>query len=119
MADTKNTEVPPASEPPAPVEETAAPVTVVREKRNWATALIAALVVVAALVIGGVGGYALAAVTHAGARPAIQQGQLPGQQGGIQQGPGQQGERPDRPNDDATDDSDDSDGTTEEESTEG
>jgi negative regulator of sigma E activity len=118
MADTKNTEVPPASEPPAPVEETAAPVTVVREKRNWATPLIAALVVVAALVIGGVGGYALAAVTHAGGRPAIQVGQLPGQgQQGPLQGPGQQGERPDRPNDDSTEQ--DSDDTTEQDSTEG
>jgi negative regulator of sigma E activity len=116
MADTKNTEVPPASEPPAPVEETAAPVTVVREKRNWVTPLIAALVVVAALVVGGVGGYALAAVTHAGARPAIQQGQLPGQQGPLQ-GPGQQGERPDRPNDDSTEQN--SDDTTDEDSTEG
>jgi len=128
MADTKNTEVPPASEPPAPVQ-TAAPATVVREKSNWATALIAALVVVAALVLGGVGGFALAAVTHDGGRPAIQQGQQGGpQQGGPQQGPqqgqqqgpgGQQGPRPERPYDDSDESNEDDDSTTEDESTEG
>jgi hypothetical protein len=130
MADTKNTEVPPASEPPAPVQ-TAAPATVVREKSNWATALIAALVVVAALVLGGVGGFALAAVTHDGGRPAIQQGQGQQggpQQGGPQQGPqhgpqqgpgGQQGPRPERPIDDSDESTEDDDSTTEDESTEG
>lgn len=119
MADKKNTEVPPASEPPAPVE-TAAPVTVVRERRRWAMPLISALVIVAALVVGGIGGYAIAAATDAGGRPVIQQGQFPGQQQGPLQGPGQQGDRPDRPNGD-TDDTDDSteDDTTEEDSTEG
>ena len=137
MADTKNTEVLPASEPPASVP-TAAPVTVVSEKRNWATPLIAALVVVVALVVGGVGGFALARATGPGGdRQAMQQGQLPGgpgggqqgqlgqqggpqqggpQQGGPQQGPGggqqgpggQQGQPP-RPNgDDADDSTDDS-----------
>ena len=95
MADTKNTEVLPASEPPASVP-TAAPVTVVSEKRNWATPLIAALVVVVALVVGGVGGFALARATGPGAgRPAMEQGQLSGgpggQQGGGQQSGGQQG----------------------------
>lgn len=117
MADKENTEVPPASEAPAPVT-TAAPVTVVRERGSWVTPLIAALVVVVTLVVGGVSGFALAAATHAGAGPAIQQskqgpqqqGPQQGgpQQGGPQQGPGgQQGgpgpgqpdDRPDRPED--------------------
>jgi negative regulator of sigma E activity len=115
MADKENTEVPPASQSPAPVT-TAAPVAVVRERGSWVTPLVAALVVVAALVLGGVSGFALAAATHAGDRPAIQQGQLPGQQGPLQ-GPGQQGERPDRPSDDSTEQ--DSDETTEQDSTEG
>ena len=128
MAD-KNTEVPPAAEAPAPVT-TAAPVTVVRERGGWATPLIAALVVVVTLVVGGVSGFALAAATHAGARPAIQQSQQGPQQGGPQQGPrpggpqqgpgGPQGERPDRP-ERPIDDSDEStdDDAAEEESTEG
>ncbi|WP_309708382.1 hypothetical protein [Pseudolysinimonas sp.] len=119
MADKENTEVPPASEAPAPVT-TAAPVTVVRERGGWVTPLIAALVVVVTLVVGGVSGFALAAATHAGARPAIEQGQFPAQQG-PQQGPGgQQGDRPDRP-DRPIDDSDESteEESTEEESTEG
>jgi hypothetical protein len=91
MADTKNTEVLPASEPPASVP-TAAPVTVVNEKRNWATPLIAALVVVVALVVGGVGGFALARATGPGGdRQSIQQGQFPGGPGGGQQGGPQQG----------------------------
>jgi len=134
MADTKNTEVLPASEPPASVP-TAAPVTVVSEKRNWATPLIAALVVVVALVVGGVGGFALARATGPGGdRQSIQQGQLPGgpgggqqqgqqggpQQGGPQQGPGgqqggpqhgpggQQGQPPRPDGDDADDSTDDS-----------
>ena len=124
MADTKYTEVLPASEPPASVT-TAAPVTVVRETGSWVTPLIAALVVVVTLVVGGVGGFALARATGPGGdRPAMQQGQLPGgQQGGIQQGPGgqqggpqqgpggQQGQppRPDGDNsDDSTDESDES-----------
>lgn len=101
MTDTKNTEVPPASQAPAPAP-VAAPATFVREKNTWLTPLVAALVVVATLVIGGVGGYALAAATHAGGRPAIHQGQFPGpgpgpgpQQGGPQQGGPQQ--RPDGP----------------------
>lgn len=116
MAETKN-------------EETVAPVTVVQEKRNWATPLIAALVVVVALVLGGAGGFALASVTHAGARPGIEQEQLPGsgqnqgpggpqgqggpqqgpgggQPGGPQQGPGQ-GQHPPQPGDDSSDDGDD------------
>jgi len=129
MADTKNTEVLPASEPPASVT-TAAPATVANEKRNWATPLIAALVVVVALVVGGVGGFALARATGPGARgPAMQQGQLPGgpqgqqgqqggpqggQQGGPQQGPGGQQGQPPRPDgdhaDDSTDDSSDDSG---------
>jgi hypothetical protein len=121
MADKENTEVPPASEAPAPVT-TAAPVTVVRERSSWVTPFVAALVVVAALVLGGVSGFALAAATHAGGRPAIEQSQQgPQQQGGPQQGPGgPQGERPDRP-DRPTDDSDESsdDDATEDESTEG
>lgn len=125
MADKENTEVPPASEAPAPVE-TAAPVTVVRERGGWVTPLIAALVVVVTLVVGGVSGFALAAATHAGDRPAMQQGQLPiqgqqgPQQGGPQQGPRPEGDRPDRP-ERPTDDSDSStdDDATDEESTEG
>lgn len=125
MADKENTEVPPASEAPAPVT-TAAPVTVVRERSSWVTPFVAALVVVAALVLGGVSGFALAAATHAGGRPAIEQSQQGPQQqgpqqGGPQQGPGgPQGERPDRP-DRPTDDSDESsdDDATEDESTEG
>ncbi len=129
MADTKNTEVLPASEPPAPVQ-TAAPATVVRERSNWATPLIAALVVVAALVLGGVSGFALAAATNTGGRPAMQQGQQSGpqqggpqqgpQQGGPQQGPGgQQGPRPERPIDDSDESTEDDESTTEDESTEG
>jgi hypothetical protein len=118
MADTKNTEVPPASQAPAPVE-TAAPATVVRERSNWVTPLIAALVVVAALVLGGVGGYALAAVTHDGGRPVIQVGQLPGQHG-PQQGPGgPQGERPDRPADGPEESDESTDESQNDSSTEG
>jgi hypothetical protein len=94
MADTKNTEeVPPAPEPAASAP-TAAPATVIRERGGWVTPLIAALVVVVTLVVGGVGGFALAAATHAGARPAMHQSLLPGQ--GPQQGPG--GTHGDRPN---------------------
>jgi hypothetical protein len=114
MADTKNTEVLPASEPPASLP-TAAPVTVVREKRNWATPLIAALVVVIALVVGGVGGFALARATGPGGdRQAIQQGQLPHGSGsqfgpGGHHGPGgQPGQHP-RPGGDSTEDSDEPD----------
>ncbi len=113
MADKENTEVPPAAEAPAPVT-TAAPVTVVRERSNWVTPLVAALVVVAALVLGGVSGFALSTATHAGGRPAIEQSQQRPQQqgpqqGGPQQGPHPQGERPDRPerpigSDESTDD---------------
>lgn len=122
MTDTKNTEVPPASEPAAPVQQ-AAPA-VVTEKRRWAMPLISALVVVAALAVGGIGGFAIATATHAGGRPAIEQGQFPGgpgqpgQQGGPQQGqpggPGgpQNGERPQPPSDPSDeDDSDESDST--------
>jgi hypothetical protein len=124
MADTQNTEVPPASQPAASVPS-AAPTTVVRERTNWATPLIAALAVTGALVLGGVGGFALAAATHAGAHPAMLQGQLqgPGQQGPQmggprpgqpQQGPGgQQGDRPERPQGDT----DDSEGSTDDEPT--
>jgi hypothetical protein len=124
MADKENTEVPPATEAPAPVT-TAAPVTVVRERGSWVTPLIAALVVVVTLVVGGVSGFALAAATHAGARPAIQQSQQgPQQQGpqqsGPQQGPGgQQGgpgrpdDRPERPEDgdESTDETEEGDST--------
>jgi hypothetical protein len=123
MADTQNTEVPPASEPQASVT-TAAPATVVRERSNWATPLVAALVVAATLVLGGVGGFALAAATHAGGPPAIQMAGVPGQmqhgphQGGPQQGPGPQGERPDRP-ERPFDDSNESDETEQDGSTEG
>lgn len=124
MADKENTEVPPAAEAPAPVT-TAAPVTVVRERSSWVTPLVAALVVVAALVLGGVSGFALSAATHGGDRPPIQQGMQQGQQGPQQGGPqmgpgGPQGERPDRP-DRPTDDSDEStdDDAAEEGSTEG
>jgi hypothetical protein len=88
MADTKNTEVPPASEPPASVP--AAPVAV-RERRSWLQPLLASLVVVAALVVGGFGGFALATATHAGGRPALEQGGLPGQPGMGQPGMGQPG----------------------------
>ncbi len=122
MTDTKNTEVPPASEPAAPVQQ-AAPA-VVTEKRRWAMPLVSALVVVAALVVGGIGGFAIATATHAGARPAIEHVRLPGgpgqpgQQGGPQQGrpggPGgpQNGERPQPPSDPSDeDDSDESDST--------
>jgi len=129
MADMQNTEVPPASQPQAPVP-TAAPVAVVRERGSWVTPLIAALVVVVTLVVGGVSGFALAAATHAGARPAITQGQLGAGQHGPQQGPrpggpqqgpgGPQGERPERPErplDDSAESPDDD--TTEEQSTEG
>jgi hypothetical protein len=124
MADKENTEVPPATEAPAPVT-TAAPVTVVRERGSWVTPLIAALVVVVTLVVGGVSGFALAAATHAGARPAIQQSQQGPQQqgpqqGGPQQGPGgQQGgpgrpdDRPERPEDgdESTDETEEGDST--------
>lgn len=128
MADNKNTEVPPASEPAAPVQH-AAPV-VVTEKRRWAMPLISALVVVAALVVGGIGGFAIATATHAGGRPAMEQGQMPGgpgQQGGTQQGqqggpqqgpipaPGEgdapTGERPQRPSDQSGDDTGEDDAT--------
>jgi hypothetical protein len=124
MADKENTEVPPATEAPAPVT-TAAPVTVVRERGSWVTPLIAALVVVVTLVVGGVSGFALAAATHAGARPAMQQSQQGPQQqgpqqGGPQQGPGgQQGgpgrpdDRPERPEDgdESTDETEEGDST--------
>jgi hypothetical protein len=126
MADKENTEVPPAAEAAAPVT-TAAPVTVVRERGSWLTPLVAALVVVAALVLGGVSGFALSAATHGGDRPAIQQGVQQGQQGPQQQGPrpggpqqgpgGQQGPRPERPIDDSNESPDDD--AAEEESTEG
>lgn len=110
MADTKNTEAPPASEPPAPV--IAAPA-VVREKRSWVQPLVAALVIVAALVVGGFGGFAIATATHAGGRPALEQGGLPGMPG-----MGQPGQRPQQWQGDGDDDrprppgapSDDSDG---------
>ena len=96
MADNKNTEVLPASEPAAPVQTTA-PV-VVTEKRSWAMPLISALVVVAALVVGGIGGFAIATATHSGGRGGIEQGPFPGgpgpdQQGQDQQGQGQQGQQ--------------------------
>ena len=119
MADNKNTEVPPASEPTAPVQQ-AAPV-VVTEKRRWAMPLISALVVVAALVVGGIGGFAIATATHSGGRPAMEQGAVPGgpgqqggpQESGPQQGPGQggpqNGEHPEPPSerpDGSTDESD-------------
>ncbi|MGB3909959.1 MAG: hypothetical protein WBL06_05765 [Pseudolysinimonas sp.] len=119
MADKENTEVPPAAEAPAPVT-TAAPVTVVRERGSWVTPLIAALVVVVTLVVGGVSGFALAAATHAGARPAIEQSQQgPGGQGGPQQGPGGEGgpgrpdDRPERPEDgdESTDETEEGDST--------
>ena len=110
MADKKNTEVPPTSEPAAPVQE--APV-VVREKRSWFRPLISALVVVAALVVGGIGGFAIATATHAGDRVAFEQGLFPGrpgqqgQQGGPGQGQQQNGERPQPPSDQSGDDTDD------------
>jgi hypothetical protein len=116
MTDTKNTEVPPASEPAAPVQQ-ASPV-VVAEKRRWAMPLISALVVVAALVVGGIGGFAIATATHAGGRPAFEQGQFPGgpQQGqlpqGPQGGPGQNGERPQPPSDQSGDSDGDTDDST-------
>ncbi len=95
MADKRN-DAPAASEAPASNETTAAPVTVVREKRGWATPLIAALVVVAALVVGGVGGFALATALDRDGRPAMQ-GQLPGSgQSGPLQGPGGQQQGPGR-----------------------
>ena len=113
MADTKNTEVPPAPEPAAPAQE--APV-VVREKRGWIRPLISALVVVAALVVGGIGGFAIATVTHAGQRAALEQGQFPGGPGQqpLPGGPGQgdldgdhDGDRPQPPSDQSGGDSDD------------
>jgi len=104
MADTKNTEVLPASEPPAPVQEAPA---VVREKRGRLRPLISALVVVAALVVGGVGGFAIARTTAPATGPSFEQGQFPGapaqgqqgQQGGPGQGGSQDGERPQPPSD--------------------
>jgi hypothetical protein len=112
MADKKNTEVLPASEPPAPVQD--APV-VVREKRSWFRPLISALVVVAALVVGGIGGFAIARTTAPATGPSFEQGQFPGapgQQQGQQGGPGQvtqqNGDRPQPPSD-RSGDSDDSD----------
>jgi hypothetical protein len=118
MADTKNTEVPPASEPPAPVQQ--APV-VVRESRGWLRPLLAALIVVGALVVGGVGGFALAGAVHAGGRPPLEKGSGmpgPGQQGqgGPQQGPWQQGpggQRPDGERPEPPSDTDSDDGGTE------
>jgi hypothetical protein len=65
-----------------------------------------------------VGGFALAAATHAGARPAIQMAGVPGQmQHGPHQG-GPQGERPDRP-ERPFDDSNESDETEQDDPTEG
>jgi hypothetical protein len=97
MADDKNTEVVPASEAAAPVE-TAAPATVVREKRSWTSPLVTVLAVVLALVVGGVGGFAIARASGpVGPRQAMQQGEVPGgqqsQPGPGQQGPGQQGQQ--------------------------
>jgi hypothetical protein len=124
MADTKNTEVPLASEPAALVQEApsqAAPV-VVRETGSWFRPLVSALVVVAALVVGGIGGFAIATATLSGGRPAIEQGQFPGGpgQGGPQQGQqgqqggtGQNGERPQPPSDRSTDTDTDTDTDTE------
>jgi hypothetical protein len=122
MADTKNTEVPPASEPPASAYPVA-PVPVVRERSGWVTPLVAALVVVVTLVVGGVGGFALATATLAGARPAMSQGQVQQhgpqhggpQQGGPQQSPGgQHGGPGPMPLDDRPDRPDDGDGLTDE-----
>jgi hypothetical protein len=96
MADNKNTEVPPASVAAAPAVVTVAPATVTSERRNWAMPLISALVVVAALVLGGFGGFALArTIDHHDAREAMQQHRIlerqDGQFGGPQQGGPQQG----------------------------
>jgi len=88
MADTKNNEVAPDSGPAA--VQTAAPVTVVRERRGWAYPLIAALIIVAALVVGGIGGFAIARVTdHRDGPPMMQEGQFPGGGRPDQSGPGQ------------------------------
>jgi uncharacterized membrane protein len=107
MTDKKNTEVIPASEPVAPVQE--APV-VVRERRGWFRPLISALIVVAALVVGGIGGFAIATATQAGGRVGVEQGQLPGAPGQGQSGPGmggdQSGERPQPPSDQSGGDTD-------------
>ena len=62
-------------------------------KRSWVTPLIATLVVVAALVLGGVGGFALAHATGEGGRPDIQQGPQGQAPGGPEHRP-QQGQLP-------------------------
>lgn len=85
MADTKN-EAPAADEAPVRNESTAAPATVVREKRGWTTPLVAALVVAGALVLGGAGGFALATAVHADGRPPLEQAGFPGA-GESQPGP--------------------------------
>jgi hypothetical protein len=85
-----NTEVPPPTSAPAPVQE--------RPRRRWVTPLVGGLAVVAALAVGGVGGYALANATDAGGPPGIHAGPQGGQQAGppdARRGPGPD-ERPER-----------------------
>lgn len=96
MTDTRN-QAPAASEPGAstPAQTPAAPATVVVEKQGWARPLVAALAIAGALVLGGAGGFGLAAATlHHG--PTLERAEFTGgpgggQQLGPQQGPGQSG----------------------------
>ena len=135
MTDTNNTDVPPAS----PTPEPAAPAAVARPRSGWVTPFIASLVVAVTLVVGGVGGFALATATHAGGRPAIDLVSAPGQhnlphggpaqpgpqlggphQGGTEQNPeGPHGPRPELPSDDANESPEEDESSTEDPSTQG
>lgn len=113
MADTTKNETPHAAEQPP-----------VAARRGWLAPLITAILVAVALVVGGVGGFAIANVTQPGGNAATEPGPVPhvdgqqgpqgpqgprgskgpnGQHGGPQQGPQgghegpRDGERPDRP----------------------
>jgi len=57
------------------------------QTRPWPTALVAALVVSGALLLGGAGGFALASALHSGDRPGIHVVSFPGAGPGSGPGP--------------------------------
>ncbi|MEO5534593.1 MAG: hypothetical protein ABIR17_05615 [Pseudolysinimonas sp.] len=99
MADNKNPEVAPV-EAASPVT-TATPVTIVRERRSWLVPLVSALAIALALVVGGIGGFAIGRATdHREGRVAMEQAHFPGGPGaqqGQQGGQGGQGGQQSRP----------------------
>jgi len=108
MTEQNPNDAPSVSEPASPV---APPV--VRQKRRWVMPVIMAGAVVVALVVGGVGGFAIAKVTGPGGRPAVVQvfpggSDGPGAQNRPEMPQGPHGdERPDRsPGDGESSDSD-------------